>query len=72
MKPMINIKGHLIYPVQVGCRAFIHKNDANKSETLLTSQVVDVRNQTADSIEIETKNTIYKVTFYREELPLAG
>ena len=39
---------------------------------LFTSQVVDVRNETKTGMEIETRNTIYKLTFDKENLPLAG
>lgn len=39
---------------------------------LFTSQVVDVRNQTENGVEIETQNTIYKLTYKQEyEFPRA-
>lgn len=69
MKPTVNILGVFFYEPQVGYRAFIKKNDG---ETLYTSQVVDVRSRTENGVEIETKNTIYRVTFSEDSLPLAG
>ncbi len=68
-KPEINIIGNLCFEPCVGYRAFIECDDGN---TLYTSQIVDVRNKTKNGVEIETKNTIYKVTFSAESLPLAS
>ena len=69
MKPMVNIWGDFSYEPQVGFRAFIRKSNG---ETLYTSQVVDVRNKTENGVEIETQNTIYRVTFNHDSLPIAG
>lgn len=70
MKPTIEISGNLGHPIEVGYRAFIRQE---KGTMLFTSQVVDVRNHTDEGVEIETQNTIYKLTFDKEnELPLAG
>lgn len=69
MKPTVDIIGNLSYPVEVGCRAFIEQE---KGTMLFTSQVVDVRNQTENGVEIETQNTIYKLTYKQEyEFPRA-
>ena len=69
MKPTVNISGVLCFEPQKGYRAFIQKNNG---ETLYTSQVVDVRSKTENGVEIETKNTIYRVTFSEGGLPMAG
>ena len=69
MKPVKEIMGNLGHPVEVGYRAFIKQE---KGTMLFTSQVVDVRNETKTGMEIETRNTIYKLTFDKENLPLAG
>lgn len=60
MKPYFEISGRLEYPLEIGYRAFICKDDG---KTIMTSQVLDIRNETDDSIEIETRNTIYKLKF---------
>lgn len=62
-KPIIEITGNLGYPVECGYRAYIKKN---KGDMLFTSQVVDVRNETSNGVEIETRNTIYKLTYAEE------
>ena len=59
-KRVEEIKGELGYQAEKGYRAFIKKTNG---ETIMTSQVVDVRNETADGIEIETQNTVYKLTY---------
>ena len=69
MKPVKEIMGNLGHPIEVGYRAFIKQE---KGTMLFTSQVVDVRNETQIGMEIETRNTIYKLTFDKENLPLAG
>lgn len=69
MKPTVDIIGNLGYPVEIGYRAFIRQEQGTM---LLTSQVVAVRNQTENGVEIETQNTIYKLTYSnRYELPRA-
>ena len=60
VKPVIEIKGNLGYKLECGFRAFIKKEDGNM---LFTSQVVDVRNENSNGVEIETMNTIYKLTY---------
>lgn len=62
-KPIIEITGKLSYPLECGYHAFIKKN---KGDMLFTSQVVDVRNETSSGVEIETRNTIYKLTYADE------
>ncbi len=69
MKPIVNISGIFCFEPQKGYRAFIRKDDG---ETLYTLRVVDVRSRTENGLEIETKNTIYRVTFSEDSLPLAG
>ena len=69
MKPTVNILDVLCFEPQKGYRAIIQKNDG---ETLYTSQVVDVRRKTENGLEIETKNTLYRVTFSEGSLPMAG
>ena len=40
--------------------------------TMITSTVVDVRNLTEKGVEIETKNTVYKLTYFGDgSLPYA-
>ena len=68
MKPIKEILGNLAYMPVVGNRAVIYSKDTS----LWTSTVVDVRYHTADGVEIETLNTIYKLKYdNREELPYA-
>ena len=59
-KPVIEIKGNLGYQLECGYRAFIKKEDGGM---LFTSQVVDIRNEDSNGVEIETRNTIYKLTY---------
>lgn len=60
VKPVIEIKGNLGYKLECGFRAFIKGEDGNM---LFTSQVVDIRNENSNGVEIETQNTIYKLTY---------
>lgn len=60
MKPIVEISGSLYYELKTGYRAFIQDTSG---ESLMTSQVVDIRNETTDGVEIETQNTIYKLTY---------
>ena len=60
VKPVIEIKGNLGYELECGFRAFIKGEDGNM---LFTSQVVDIRNENSNGVEIETQNTIYKLTY---------
>lgn len=69
MKPTIEISGNLGYPLEKGYRAFIRQE---KGRMLFTSQVVDVRNQSDEGVEIETMNTIYKLTFAKNTLSEAA
>lgn len=43
MKPYFEISGKLEYPLEKGYRAFICKDNG---ETVMTSQVLDIRNET--------------------------
>lgn len=60
MKPIIEISGSLGYKPERGYRAYICKG---KGDMLFTSQVIDIRNETSDGVEIETQNTIYRLTY---------
>ena len=59
-KPVKEIKGSLSYQLERGFRAFVRETNG---DTLMTSQVVDIRNETTEGVEIETQNTIYKLTY---------
>ena len=63
MKPTKEICGNLAFFPVVGNRAIICCDD---DRTLFTSTVVAVRNRTAEGVEIETKNTIYRVRHTRD------
>lgn len=68
MKPIKEIHGNLCYPLSAGQRAFIKCGE----EALLTSTVVALRDQTDTGVEIETLNTVYRLTYDgTEELPCA-
>ena len=60
MKKIVRVRGVLGRAAVVGDRASICCNDGSH---YLTSQVIDVRNDNAIGIEIETLNTIYTVTY---------
>lgn len=68
-KPVKELCGYPALPPLVGKRDFIHCANA---DVIWTSTVVDVRNATDSGIEIETENTIYKLTYTEDyELPEA-
>ena len=55
--------------LEVGARATIYCSDGL---VLWTSRVVDIRNKTNDGVEIETANSIYKLTYEDKfQLPFA-
>lgn len=60
MKKTVEITGILGQGVKVGNRAVIHSKGG---PSYYTSQVVDVLERTSSGIEIETLNTIYKITY---------
>ena len=60
MKKTVEITGILGQGVKVGNRAVIHSKGGH---SYYTSQVVDVLERTSSGIEIETLNTIYKITY---------
>ena len=60
IKPVVEIIGVLCYELKAGFRAFVNETSG---KGIMTSQVVDVRNETADGVEFETLNTIYKLTY---------
>lgn len=59
-KPVKEITGSLSYQLERGFRAFVKETNG---DTLMTSQVIDIRNETTEGVEIETRNTIYKLTY---------
>lgn len=59
-KPVVEISGKLCYKLKKGCRAFVQDTSGEK---LMTSQVVAIRKATTKGVEIETRNTIYKLTY---------
>lgn len=67
MKKIIELKGVLGQNVIKGNRAVIF---CVSGPSYYTSKVVDVRNESKVGIEIETLNTIYKIT-YPESFSLA-
>lgn len=67
MKKIIELKGVLGQNVTKGNRAVIF---CVSEPSYYTSKVVDVRNESKAGIEIETLNTIYKIT-YPESFSLA-
>ena len=69
MKPIKEIRGNLAFKPVVGKRAVICCSDGN---ALFTSTVAAIRNSADTGIEIETRNTIYKLTYSEQnELPHA-
>lgn len=60
MKKTVEITGTLGQGVKVGNRAVIHSKEG---PSYYTSKVVDVLERTSSGIEIETLNTIYKITY---------
>lgn len=58
MKPVKEVKGRFAYEPQVGVRSMIYCED----KQIWTSMVVGILNATDECVEIETLNTIYKVT----------
>lgn len=60
MKKIIKVRGFLGRAAVVGDRASICCDDGSH---YLTSPVVGVRNDNAAGIEIETMNSVYKVTY---------
>lgn len=59
MKPIVKLKGSLAYAPVVGERAMILQDGNLK---YYTSQLVAVHKRW-HSIELETKNTIYRITY---------
>lgn len=60
MKKIIELKGVLGQNVTKGDRAVIF---GVSGPSYYTSKVVDVRNESKVGIEIETLNTIYRITY---------
>ena len=64
MKKTIKVRGFLGRAAVVGDRASICCDDGSH---YLTSPVVSVRNDSATGIEIETMNSVYKVTYVHDD-----
>lgn len=64
MKKTKELTGCLGYKLARGKGAVIRCTDGM---SYYTSDVVDIRNVTANGVEIETKNTIYKLSFPSSE-----
>lgn len=64
MKKIVRVRGFLGRAAVVGDRASICCDDGSH---YLTSPVVGVRNDSDTSIEIETMNSVYKVTYVPKE-----
>ena len=62
------IIGHFAYEPAIGKRLVIYVD----KDVLWTSTVADVRNRTDTGIEVETRNTVYVVTFDGEPIRYAG
>ena len=60
MKKTVEVNGVLGQNATKGNRAVIHSAEG---PSYYTSKVVDVRNESKTGIEIETLNTIYKITY---------
>ena len=60
MKKTVAVNGVLGQNAAKGSRAVIHSTEG---PSYYTSKVVDVRNESKTGIEIETLNTIYKITY---------
>lgn len=58
MKPVKEVKGRFAIEPQIGVRSIIYCED----KQIWTSMVVGILNVTDECVEIETLNTIYKVT----------
>lgn len=60
MKKTVELNGVLGQNATKGNRTVIHSAEGH---SYYTSTVVDVRNESKTGIEIETLNTIYKITY---------
>jgi len=60
IKPIVEITGNLCYELQKGFRAFVQETGG---KGIMTSQVLEIRNETTEGVEFETLNTIYKLTY---------
>lgn len=60
MKKIVEVNGVLGKNLAKGNRAVIHSAEG---PSYYTSPIVDVRNESKTGIEIETFNTIYKITY---------
>ena len=60
IKPIVELTGSLCYELKEGFRAFLQETSG---KGIMTSQVVEIRNETTEGVEFETLNTIYKLTY---------
>ena len=60
IKQIVELTGTLCYELKEGFRAFVQETSG---KGIITSQVVEIRNETTKGVEFETLNTIYKLTY---------
>lgn len=64
VKPVIKLKGNLAYEPVIGERVVILEDGEPK---YYTATVMAIHNRKKSGIELETKNTIYKIAYEREQ-----
>ena len=64
MKQIVKLKGSLVYEPEIGERMVIIQGE---NPEYFTSKVVAIRRRRLRSIEVETINTIYKVTYEKRK-----
>ena len=64
MKQIVKLKGSLVYVPEIGERMVIIQGE---NPEYFTSKVVAIRRRRLRSIEVETINTIYKVTYEKRK-----
>ncbi|MBS7297641.1 MAG: hypothetical protein KIG65_01010 [Eubacteriales bacterium] len=64
MKQIVNLKGSLVYKPEIGERMVIIQGE---NPEYFTSKVVAIRKRRLHSIEVETTNTIYRITYEKRK-----
>lgn len=64
VKPVVKLKGNLAYEPVIGERVMILQDGNPK---YYTSKLVAVHNRKKSGIELETKNTMYKITYEKRK-----
>lgn len=64
VKPVIELKGNLAYEPVIGERVMILQDGSPK---YYTSTLMAVHNRKKSGIELETRNTIYKITYEKRK-----